>query len=118
MRYTVYVRNYQFNPPSQITESEYNYYKQLIKSDPKAKLNGDLKSPLKKGLKIAGKIAMAPLFMFAPYAIEGEVKSAINRARAKKEEDEFYEELKKFVTQSTSFQEFCSLVKNRFKYYR
>jgi hypothetical protein len=26
IKYTVTVRNYQFNPPSQLTETEYNYY--------------------------------------------------------------------------------------------
>jgi hypothetical protein len=119
MRYTVYVRNYQFNPPNQITESEYNYYKQLIKSDPKAKLNATLpENPLKKGLRIAAKIGLAPLYMFAPGAAEGDIKSAINKSRAKREEDEFYQELKKMVIESNSFGEFCRLVKNRFKYYQ
>ena len=41
LKYTVTVRNYQFNPPSQLTETEYNYCKQLIKADPKSKLNAD-----------------------------------------------------------------------------
>jgi len=63
-----YVKNYTFNPPKQITESEYNYYKQLIKSNPNAKLNAkpDENNPVKKGFKIAAKIAKATLYVFAP----------------------------------------------------
>jgi len=56
--------------------------------------------------------------MFAPGVAEGEIKSAINKSRAKREEDEFYQELKNIVIQSNSFSEFCSLVKRRFTYYQ
>jgi len=119
MRYTVTVRHYHFNPPRQITESEYNYYKQLINSDRNAKLNAKLPEiTLKKGLILAAKIGLAPLLMFAPGVAEGEIKSAINKSRAKREEDEFYQELKNIVIQSNSFSEFCSLVKRRFTYYQ
>lgn len=115
----VYVKYYDFNPPSQITESEYNYYKQLIKSDPNAKLNANLaESPIKKGLRIAAMIGLAPLAFLAPAAAEGKIRSEINKSKAKKEENLFYEELKSLVIQSSSFHEFCILVKNRFHYYR
>jgi len=119
MRYTVTVRHYQFNPPRQITESEYNYYKQLISSDRNAKLNTKLaENPIKKGLRIAAIIGLSPLYIFAPAIAEGDIKSAINKSKAQKEEDEFYEALKKMVIQSNSFPEFCSLVKNRFAFYK
>jgi hypothetical protein len=119
IRYTVTVRNYQFNPPSQITESEYNYYKQLIKSEPNAKLNTKLQeNPLKKGLRIAAMVGLSPLALFSPGFIEGEVKSAINKSKATKEENEFYETLKQIVIKSNSFYEFCCLVKDRYKFYQ
>jgi hypothetical protein len=54
IKYTVTVRNYYFNPPSQITKTEYDYYKQLIESNPSAKLNVKLEeNPIKKGLNFA-----------------------------------------------------------------
>ena len=119
IQYTVTVRNYQFNPPSQITESEFNYYKQLIKSDPKAKLNADLKeNPIKKGFRIAAMVALSPFMLLSPGAAEGEIKSAINKAKATKEENEFYEALKQMVINSNSFSEFCVMVKQKFKYYQ
>lgn len=119
IKYTVTVRNYQFNPPSQLTETEYNYYKQLIKADPKAKLNAGLKeNPIKKGFRIAAQIALSPLLLLSPGAAEGEIKSAINKARATKEENEFYEALKEMVIKSNSFAEFASMVKQKFKYYQ
>jgi len=119
IKYTVTVRNYQFNPPRQITESEYKYYKELIKSDPNAKLNADLKeNPIKKGFRIAAMVALSPLLLLSPGAAEGEIKSAINKSRATKEENEFYETLKQIVIKSNSFSEFASEVKQTFKYYQ
>lgn len=119
MRYTVTVRQYQFNPPRQITESEYNYYKQLISSDRNAKLNAKLaENPIKKGLRIAAIIGLSPLYIFAPGIAEGDIKSAINKSKAQKEEDEFYEALKEMIIKSDSFNEFCRLVKNRFAFYQ
>jgi hypothetical protein len=119
IKYTVTVRNYQFNPPSQITESEYKYYKELIKSDPNAKLNAELKeNPIKKGFRIAAMVALSPLLLLSPGAAEGEIKSAINKSRATKEENEFYETLKQIVIKSNSFSEFASMVKQTFKYYQ
>lgn len=119
IKYTVTVRNYQFNPPSQITESEYKYYKELIKSDPNAKLNAELKeNPIKKGFRIAAMVALSPLLLLSPGAAEGEIKSAINKSRATKEENEFYESLKQLVIKSNSFSEFASMVKQTFKYYQ
>lgn len=119
IKYTVTVRNYQFNPPSQITESEFKYYKELIKSDPNAKLNAELKeNPIKKGFRIAAMVALSPLLLLSPGAAEGEIKSAINKSRATKEENEFYETLKQLVIKSNSFAEFASMVKQTFKYYQ
>lgn len=119
IKYTVTVRNYQFNPPSQLTETEYNYYKQLIKADPKAKLNADLKeNPIKKGFRIAAMVALSPLLLLSPGAAEGEMKSAINKARATREENEFYDALKEMVIKSNSFAEFASMVKQKFTYYQ
>ena len=119
MRYTVTVHHYHFNPPSQITETEYKYYKELIRSDPKAKLNDKLpENPIKKGLGIALKVGLFPLAAISPGFLEGEIKSAINKARAKKDENEFYSELKRMVIESDSFYDFSNKVKARFTYYK
>lgn len=91
----------------------------MIKADPKAKLNADLKeNPIKKGFRIAALVALSPLLLLSPGAAEGEIKSAINKARATKEENEFYEALKEMVIKSNSFAEFASMVKQKFKYYQ
>ncbi|MFY8165829.1 MAG: hypothetical protein ACOVJ8_04485 [Sediminibacterium sp.] len=119
LKYTVTVYNYQFNPPSQLTETEYNYYKQLVKADPKAKLNSKLKeNPIKKGLRIAAMVALSPLFLIIPGEAEGAMKSAVNKSRANREENEFYEALKEMVIKSNSFSEFASMVKKKYKCYQ
>jgi len=118
-KYTVYVHNYQFNPPAQITETEYKYFKELIRANPNAKLNAKLQeNPLKKGLKILSKVAIAPLYLFAPGQIEGDIKSAMNKARAQSEEDDFYLKLKNLVIKTNNFAEFAALVKQQFPNYR
>ena len=118
IRYTVTVRNYTFNPPSQITESEYWYFKSLISSNPNVKLNEPLpESPIKKGLRIAALVALSPLIILSGQG-EGELKSEINRRRAQSQEDAFYATLKELVIDSNSFEEFASMVKEKFSYYR
>jgi len=119
MKYTVTTYRYSFNPPSQITKTEYDYYKELIKSDPQAKLNDKLReNPIKKGLRIALKVGLSPLYILNPYQAEADIKSAISKARANKDEDRFYEELKRMVIETNSFSEFCSKVKSRFPEYQ
>ncbi|HOZ83449.1 MAG TPA: hypothetical protein PKU82_11050 [Bacteroidia bacterium] len=119
IRYTVTVRNYHFNPPSQITKTEYDYYKQLVESNPKAKLNVKLQeNPIKKGLKFAVLAPFKAISFLKPGVAEGEIKSAINKSKAAKAENEFYESLKECVIESESFIEFCELVKRKFPYYQ
>ena len=119
MKITVTTYHYTFNPPSQITKTEYEYYKELIRSDPRAKLNDKLReNPIKKGLRIALQVGLTPFYLFNPYQAEADIKSAFSKARAKKAEDRFYEELKRMVIESTSFNEFCVKVKRKFPFYQ
>jgi hypothetical protein len=122
IKYTVTVRNYQFNPPSQITESEYNYYKDLIKSNPKVKLDdGFSLNPLVKILIVIGLILISPLFLlsiFIPGEAEGFMKSTINKYQANKKKNEFWNEIKSMVIKSNSYAEFSSMVRNKFNYYK
>lgn len=119
MRRTIYIEHYEFNPPAQITKKEYEYYKQVIKSNPNAKLNATISKPiLKKVKKISSIVGYAALgFLDPPSAYEG-ISNRINKSKAEKEEDRFWETIKLYVEITDSFEEFADKVRDRFSYYR
>jgi hypothetical protein len=122
IKYTVTVRNYQFSPPEKITETEYNYYKELIKSNPKVDLNEGLSiNPFVRALLLIGLILIAPLLLLTfliPGEGEGFIKSTINKYHADKEKKYFWKEIKSIVIKSNSYYEFVSMVRQKFKYYQ
>ena len=120
IKYDVTIRNYQFDPPSQITSKEFEYWKQLIKADPKAKLNTHINEiKLKEGLGIAAFIAFSPIMLWVrPGYIGGEIRSQYNRIKANREEDRFYAKLKELVISSITFDEFAIKIRKEFDFYK
>ena len=107
----IQIRQYQFTPPESFSESEFKYFKQLLKSDPNANLNEKV-SPgfLKKSLRLTGKAIAGAFLLLNPPLLEQEVKSEINRLKAKKDEDEFYKILRDIVNASENYKEFHSIL--------
>ena len=117
--YTVTTYHHQFNPPEQITESEYNYYRLQIKANPDFKLNSKLeKNPIILFFeKLATILLYTITYLFMPAQIKADIDSNRSKRNAKKEEDEFYETLKTFIIKSHTFPEFVSLVKSKYSFY-
>lgn len=118
-RYIVTTYHHQFNPPKQITESEYNYYKLQIRANPDFKLNSKLEeNPIIVFFSSLLTILLyAITYLFMPAQIKADIDSNMSKRNAKKEEDEFYETLKKIVIKSDTFPKFVVLVKNEYPFY-
>lgn len=118
-KYTVTTYHHQFNPPESITESEYNYYKLQIKANPDFKLNAKLEeNPIILFFeKLFKTIFYAITYLLMPAQIKADIDSNISKQKAQKEENEFYETLKKFIVKSDSFPEFVALVKTKYSFY-
>ena len=118
-KYIVTTHHYQFNPPEQITESEYNYYKLQIKANPSFKLNSKLEAnPIILFFeKLFTVVFYAITYLLMPAQIKADIDSNRSKQKAQKEEEEFYETLKNFIIKSDTFPEFVALVKNKYSFY-
>jgi hypothetical protein len=116
---TIFSKRYHFTPPKKFSESDFKYFKQLLESNPKAKLNEGLKeNPIIKGLKTTGSATLGIIsFMFNPYQGVEDIKTELSHKKFKKEEGEFYEIIKEITLKSSSYVEFENLLTRVFSHY-
>jgi hypothetical protein len=134
IKWTKTVHNYSFTPPASISESSYNCYNIQIKNYPLCNLN-DIQDKNKDNLmffvlsfgiigfilglyflltknsnEIPGWITfyfiISVFFIIHPIVNKGKLESFINKRRAEKNKQQFFDELKAMIMKSKSYSEF------------